>query len=262
MLPDLLKAVTEKFKITGDLRSEPVHPASVFDSSQVSDHHAIIPTKTMAESDLTSLPTDGDGHSPTNIRKTSAQPEKIINTPKICNTQLRAEEFTRKGRTVLQLGWKGICQQFYLEKKNEEDVIGQVPGKGTRLTIDSAKVKEGKTSPPKHFTEDTLLSAMVTAGEDEIPEEAERKGLGTPATRAATIEKLVQRGFMERKGDCKTKHLIATDKGNSLKPLCRADQPASMTAEWERNLAIEHGEYDAADFMNGIRHDRRPGGQL
>ena len=122
------------------------------------------------------------------------------------------------------------------EKKNEEDVIGR-SRKGTRLTIDSAKVKEGKTSPPKHFTEDTLLSAMVTAGEDEIPEEAERKGLGTPATRAATIEKLVQRGFMERKGDRKTKHLIATDKGNSLVTVMPEQiQSASMTAEWEQKL--------------------------
>ena len=95
---------------------------------------------------------------------------------------------------------------------------------------------------------------METAGADEIPDEAERKGLGTPATRAATIEKLVQRGFMERKGDRKTKHLIATDKGNSLVTVMPEQiQSASMTAEWEQKLlAIEHGEYDAADFMDGI----------
>ena len=95
---------------------------------------------------------------------------------------------------------------------------------------------------------------METAGADEIPVEAERKGLGTPATRAATIEKLVQRGFMERKGDRKTKHLIATDKGNSLVTVMPEQiQSASMTAEWEQKLlAIEHGEYDAADFMDGI----------
>ena len=96
---------------------------------------------------------------------------------------------------------------------------------------------------------------METAGADEIPDEAERKGLGTPATRAATIEKLVQRGFMERKGDCKTKHLIATDKGNSIVTVMPEQiQSASMTAEWEQKLlAIEHGEYDAADFMDGIK---------
>ncbi|MBR5182770.1 MAG: type IA DNA topoisomerase [Clostridiales bacterium] len=95
---------------------------------------------------------------------------------------------------------------------------------------------------------------METAGADEIPEEAERKGLGTPATRAATIEKLVQRGFMERKGDRKTKHLIATDKGNSLITVMPEQiQSPSMTAEWEQKLlAVERGEYEAADFMDGI----------
>lgn len=255
MLPDLLKAVTEKFKITGDLRSEPVHPASVFDSSKVSDHHAIIPTKTMAESDLTSLPL------------TEMAVLQLISARLLCTTgedyryaevtvelSCGVEKFTRKGRTVLQLGWKGIWQQFYPEKKTADEVIGQIPSNGTRLRIDSTTVKEGKTSPPKHFTEDTLLSAMETAGADEIPEEAERKGLGTPATRAATIEKLVQRGFMERKGDRKTKHLIATDKGNSLVTVMPEQiQSASMTAEWEQKLlAIEHGEYVAADFMDGI----------
>ncbi len=255
MLSALLKAVAEQFRITGDMRSEPVHPASVFDSSKVSDHHAIIPTKTMAESDLTSLP-------PTEMAILQLISARLLCTAgedhRYAEVTVKlscgAEEFTRKGRTVLQLGWKGIWQQFYPEKKNDEDIIGQVPGKGTRLTINSAKVKEGKTSPPKHFTEDTLLSAMETAGADEIPEEAERKGLGTPATRAATIEKLVQRGFMDRKGDRKAKHLIATDKGNSLVTVMPEQiQSASMTAEWEQKLlAIEHGEYDTADFMDGI----------
>ena len=123
----------------------------------------------------------------------------------------RGEEFTQKGRTVLQPGWKVIWNSFYPEKKKDDESSGTVPSKGSVVKIDSAELKEGKTSPPKHFTEDTLLSAMETTGADEIPEEAERKGLGTPATRAATIEKLVQRGFIERKGDKKTRHLIATD---------------------------------------------------
>ncbi len=255
MLPDLIRAVSGKFRIAGDLY-EPAHTTSVFDSSKVSDHHAIIPTKTMAGTDLTALP----------LAEMAVL--QLISARLLCiagedhryaevtvKLSCGVEEFTRKGRTVLQLGWKGIWQQFYPEKKNDEDVICQIPGEGTRLRIDSAKVKEGKTSPPKHFTEDTLLSAMETAGVDEIPEEAERKGLGTPATRAATIEKLVQRGFIERKGDRKTKHLIATDKGNSLVTVMPEQiQSASMTAEWEQKLlAIEHGEYDAADFMDGIK---------
>ena len=122
------------------------------------------------------------------------------------------------------------------------------------VPVDAAEVKEGKTSPPKHFTEDTLLSAMETAGADETPDEAERKGLGTPATRAATIEKLVQRGFIERKGDKKTRQLIATDKGNSLITVMPEQiQSASMTAEWEQKLLqVEHGELDGGEFMSGI----------
>lgn len=256
MFPDLVKAIADKFKVSGDLlRSEPVHPASVFDSSKVTDHHAIIPTKTMAQTELKDLSfgemailqlvsarllcTCGEDHRYAEVS---------------VKLSCGAEEFTRKGKTILQLGWKGIWQQFYPEKKNEEDAIGHLPTKGTRIRIDSAKLKEGKTSPPKHYTEDTLLSAMETASADKIPEEAERKGLGTPATRAATIEKLVQRGFMERKGDRKTKHLIATDKGTSLITVMPEQiQSSSMTAEWEQKLlAVEHGEYAAADFMDGI----------
>ena len=256
MLPDLIAAVAGKFKYSGSaLRTEPARPASIFNSSKVTDHHAIIPTKTMAESDFSELSLGEMAVLQLiSARLLCAAAEDYRYAESTIKVSCGTEEFTKKGRTDLQLGWKGIWLQFYPEKKNEEDVIGQVPGKGTRLTIESAKVNEGKTSPPKHFTEDTLLSAMETAGADEIPVEAERKGLGTPATRAATIEKLVQRGFMERKGDRKTKHLIATDKGNSLVTVMPEQiQSASMTAEWEQKLlAIEHGEYDAADFMDGI----------
>ena len=256
MLPDLIAAVAGKFKYSGSaLRTEPARPASIFNSSKVTDHHAIIPTKTMAESDFSELSLGEMAVLQLiSARLLCAAAEDYRYAESTIKVSCGTEEFTKKGRTDLQLGWKGIWLQFYPETKNEEDVISQVPRKGTRLTIDSAKVKEGKTSPPKHFTEDTLLSAMETAGAGEIPEEAERKGLGTPATRAATIEKLVQRGFMERKGDRKTKHLIATDKGNSLVTVMPEQiQSASMTAEWEQKLlAIEHSEYDAADFMDGI----------
>ena len=95
---------------------------------------------------------------------------------------------------------------------------------------------------------------METAGADEIPDEAERKGLGTPATRAATIEKLVQKGFIERKGDRKTRQLIATEKGTSLITVMPEQiQSASMTAEWEQKLLlVEHGELEGSDFMSGI----------
>ena len=112
-------------------------------------------------------------------------------------------------------------------------------------------MKSGKTTPPKSYTEDTLLSAMEKAGCDEIPDEAERKGLGTPATRAGVIEKLVRIGFLERRGDKKTKYLVPTHKGETLITVIpESIQSASMTADWEQKLLeIENGSYDADAFM-------------
>lgn len=209
MLPALIASVADKFGYTGDaLRTDPVRPASVFDSSKVSDHHAIIPTKTMAGSDINGL---SSGEMAVlqliSARLLCAAAEDHRYAEMTAKLSSGAEEFTRKGKTVLVPGWKAIWQHFYPEKKKDEEASGPVPAKGTLVHVDAAEVKEGKTSPPKHFTEDTLLSAMETAGADETPDEAERKGLGTPATRAATIEKLVQRGFIERKGDKKTRQL-------------------------------------------------------
>ena len=256
ILPELITAVAGKFKYSGSaLRNEPVRPASIFNSSKVTDHHAIIPTKTMAGSDFRELSLGEMAVLQLiSARLLCAVAEDYLYAESTVKTRCGAEEFTRKGRTDLQLGWKAIWQHFYPDKKKDEDSFGQIPGQGNRLHIDAAALKEGKTSPSKHFTEDTLLSAMETAGADETPEEAERKGLGTPATRAATIEKLVQRGFIERKGDKKTRHLIATDKGNALITVMPEQiQSPSMTAEWEQKLlGVERDEYEAADFMDGI----------
>ncbi|MBO6150554.1 MAG: DNA topoisomerase III [Clostridium sp.] len=256
MLPALIASVAGKYNYAGtELRTDPARPASVFDSSKVSDHHAIIPTKTMAVSDINGL---SDGEKAVllliSTRLLCAAAEDHRYAEMTVTLSSGAENFTRKGKTILQPGWKAIWQHFYPEKKKEEDAAGPVPEEGRIVEITSAEVKEGKTSPPKHYTEDTLLSAMETAGADETPDEAERKGLGTPATRAATIEKLVRRGFIERKGDRKTRQLIATDKGTSLITVMPEQiQSASMTAEWEQKLlGVERGEYDAADFMDGI----------
>lgn len=256
VIPELVRTVAELYGLPEDgLRTGPIRKGSVFDSSKVTDHYAIIPTKSVSGSDTSSL---SSGETAVlqlvSLRLLCAMQEDYRYAETSVKLSCRGEEFTQKGRTVLQPGWKAIWNRFYPEKKKDEDISGTVPAKGTALRIDSADVKEGKTSPPKHFTEDTLLSAMETAGADETPEEAERKGLGTPATRAATIEKLVQRGFIERKGDKKTKHLIATDKGNALITVMPEQiQSPSMTAEWEQKLlGIERGEYDAADFMDGI----------
>ena len=256
MLPALIASVANKFSYAGDaLLTNPGHPASVFDSSKVSDHHAIIPTKTLTDSDITGLSSGEKAILQlVSARLLCSVAEDHRYAEMTIKLSSGGAEFTRKGKTVLVPGWKAIWQHFYPEKKKEEDSTGPMPAEGTALKINSAEVKEGKTSPPKHFTEDTLLSAMETAGADEIPDEAERKGLGTPATRAATIEKLVQKGFIERKGDRKTRQLIATEKGTSLITVMPEQiQSASMTAEWEQKLLlVEHGELEGSDFMSGI----------
>ena len=230
MLPALIASVADKLGYVSEaLRTDPVRPASVFDSSKVSDHHAIIPTKTMAGSDIAGL---SSGEKAVlqliSTRLLCAAAEDHRYAEMTVKLSSGAEEFTRKGKNVLAPGWKAIWQHFYLEKKKDEDANGPVPAEGTLV--------------------------QETAGADETPDEAERKGLGTPATRAATIEKLVQRGFIERKGDKKARQLIATDKGNSLITVMPEQiQSASMTAEWEQKLLqVEHGELDAGDFMSGI----------
>ena len=255
-LPEIVATVATKFNCFADsLLPGSIKNALVFDNSKVSDHHAIIPTKTMAGTDTNGLSAGEKAVLQLiSVRLLCSVAENHRYAESAIKIRCGAEEFTKKVKTVLTPGWKTIWQNFYPEKMKDEDLSETTPREGTTVKLDTAEVKEGKTSPPKHFTEDTLLSSMETASADEIPEEAERKGLGTPATRAATIEKLVQRGFIERKGDKKTRHLIATDKGNSLVTVMPEQiQSASMTAEWEQKLlAIEHGEYDAADFMEGI----------
>lgn len=121
--------------------------------------------------------------------------------------------FSTKGKTMLQKGWK-VFEKQQESTKVEKDIPSLLINDVVKIA--SVEIKEGKTTPPKHYTEDTLLQSMENAGADEMPEDAERKGLGTPATRAAIIEKLVRIGFLERKGDKKTKYLIPTHKGTAL----------------------------------------------
>ncbi|ERL22779.1 DNA topoisomerase [Oribacterium sp. oral taxon 078 str. F0263] len=256
MLPELITSVAGKYSFAGsELRIEPARPESIFDSGKVTDHHAIIPTKTMAGSDLNGLSAGEKAVLQlVSARLLSAAAEDHRYAEITVRLTSGAEEFIKKGRTILTPGWKAIWQHFYPEKAKDEEAAGPVPAEGSLVNVEAAEVKEGKTSPPKYFTEDTLLSAMETAGAEETPDEAERKGLGTPATRAATIEKLVQRGFIERKGDRKTRRLVATDKGTSLITVMPEQiQSPSMTVEWEQKLLqVEHRELGAEEFMNGI----------
>ena len=166
------------------------------------------------------------------------------------------KEFSAKGKVVLDEGWKGIERKMLddlLDKKKEPAALPDVQEQ-SECGISGAELKEGQTSPLKHFTEDTLLHSMETASADSMPEDAERQGIGTPATRAAIIEKLVAKGFLERKGDKKTKVLLPTDKGKALITVMPEEiQSADMTADWETKLLrVERGEMEPETFMTEI----------
>lgn len=180
--------------------------------------------------------------------------EKYVTAETVAALSCGGHTFTAKGRTVTATGWKSIDNAFRatLKEKPEDKEAPPLPdlAEGQELPRVNAAVKEGTTAPPKHYTEDTLLSSMETAGAEDMPEDAERKGLGTPATRAGIIEKLVKTGFVERKA----KQLLPTPKGAALiGVLPELIKSPALTAEWEHKLKqVERGELDAADFMAGI----------
>ena len=260
MLPTLISQVAEKIGVDASaLKSDDNTEIAVdvmCDSGKVSDHHAIIPTKTMCAADFAELPSGEKSILQLIAVRLlcSAAPDHRYAEDTIVLT-CGSEEFSKKIKTVLFGGWKDIWQRFYpVKDKEKEAYTGPTLSPDAIVSLSQAEIKEGKTTAPKRFTEDTLLSAMEAAGAEDIPEDAERKGLGTPATRAGTIEKLVQKGFMERKGDKKTRYLASTDKGNSLITVMPEQiQSASMTADWEQKLLrMEHGDYESRDFMREI----------
>ena len=233
----------------------------LLDSKKVSDHHAIIPTMELAKADLAALP-----ESERNIltlagaRLLMACAEPHIFEAVTAIFSCAGQTFTAKGKTVLAEGWKGLERRFMatLKKKadtedDEENALSlDVPPFAEGQTFDNpqAAVTEHFTTPPKPHNEASLLSAMERAGNEETDPDAERRGLGTPATRAAVIEKLVKGGFVERKG----KQLIPTKDGiNLVCVLPEALTSPKLTAEWENNLTqIAKGKADPDAFMGGI----------
>lgn len=261
LLPDLIACVTEKIG-AGDYASELVCNAeaagnNLCDNKKVSDHHAIIPTKTMCDADLAALPSGEKAVLQLiAVRLLCAAAPDHRYAEDTLVLLCGEEEFSKKLKTVLYGGWKDILHRFYPAKEQEKEVYtGPILAPNVVIPFSRAELKEGKTTAPKRFTEDTLLSSMETAGAEDIPEEAERRGLGTPATRAGIIEKLVQKGFMERRGDKKARYLVSTDKGNALITVMpEIIQSPSMTADWEQKLLrMERGDYESQDFMREIR---------
>lgn len=255
LVPELVSVIQQSFQIQADVPA-PVNAAQVINSKKVTDHHAIIPTKTAASYDISSLPSGEQAIlTMLAVRLICAVGTPCLYAETVVEAECAGQKFRTKGKTATDIGWRR-----YAGKPSEEAEknagAGELPELSEGMTLELAGVdlKEGKTSPPKRFTEDLLLSAMESASSDEFPAGVERKGIGTPATRAAIIEKLVQKGFIERRGDKKTKYLCSTDKGNALVTVVPEQiQSPSMTADWEEKLLkIEHGEYDSDVFMGEI----------
>lgn len=255
LVPELVSVIQQSFQIQPDAPA-PMNAAQVINSKKVTDHHAIIPTKTAAGYDISSLPSGEQAI----LTMLAVRLICAVGTPcRYAETIVEAEcadqKFRTKGKTVTEMGWRQYAEKTSedAEKHAEEGDFPEL-SEGMTLELAGVDLKEGKTSPPKRFTEDLLLSAMESASSDEFPAGVERKGIGTPATRAAIIEKLVQKGFIERRGDKKTKYLFSTDKGNALVTVVPEQiQSPSMTADWEEKLLkIEHGEYDSDAFMGEI----------
>lgn len=226
-----------------------VLPKQVCNSKRVSDHHAIIPTMVSAKADINALPV-GEREVITLIAKQvlRAVSESYRYRETVAVIVCGDNNFTAKGKVVVNIGWKA-----YNEKEQTDKVLPELHD-GDELKVASSEIKEGITKPPAHFTEDSLLSAMEVAGAKEMPDDAERKGLGTPATRAGIIEKLIATGFVERKKAKKTVSLIPANTGTSLITVLPEQlQSPLLTAEWEHKLKmVEHGEIDADEFMAEI----------
>ncbi len=235
-------------KITGMVLNN-VNASPVCNSKKVSDHHAIVPTMAASGADLTALPIGEQEILKLICRQVLcavSSPHIVAET--VVTLNCGGMSFTAKGITVLSMGWK-----VYLEQEPKNKALPDL-SEGMVLSVDNSSIQEGKTSPPKHFTEDTLLSAMETAGKENMPEDAERKGLGTPATRAAILEKLVSAGFMERKKSKKAVQLLPSQDAVSLITVLPEQlQSPLLTAEWESRLGeVERGELSPEDFLNGI----------
>ena len=248
--------------------------ALVINDKKVTDHHAVIPTRNLHGADLSGLPV-GERMilELVALRLLCAVAEPHTYSETAVTVECAGAEFTAKGKTVKRPGWRALDAAYRAALKNaepeaEDKALPELT-EGQTLALSVAAVKEGKTNPPKHFTEDTLLSAMETAGKDDkvncpngaregglgrMPEDAERQGLGTPATRAGILEKLVSTGFLERKKSKKAVQLMPSKDAVSLITVLPEQlQSPLLTAEWEHRLSeIERGELSPEDFMGGI----------
>ena len=231
---------------------------TVFDSSKVTDHHAIIPTASSLDEDISKLPESEAKVYRLILNKfhASVSYPLIENTTKIIaeyESQGDVFEFKASGKVVVDKGFTKYLEKY--KSKKSEDVVLPNINEGDTFDIKDKEIKEKFTTPPKHFTEDTLLKAMETAGNEALEKdvEVERKGLGTPATRAGIIENLIYKGFIERD----KKNLVATHKGISLVTIVADNfKSAETTAKWEMELSdIAQGKSSKKDFLESIESE-------
>ena len=229
--------------------------SGMISDKDVTDHHAIIPTIEIEKADIGGLPV-GERNLLLLVccKLLCASAEPYVYETVTATFECEGNTFTAKGKHILSEGWREIERLFRssLKEKPEGGGSTDLPlfTEGQTFEGITADITEHYTQPPKPFTEDTLLSAMESAGSADMPDEAERKGLGTPATRAAIIEKLVSVGFVERKG----KNLIPTKAGLNLVTVLPEPLTSPMlTAEWEQKLTDIAKGGDADAFLNGIR---------
>ena len=245
-VPGLVKLAVSSLPF--DVPTGPLDVARVVDASKVSDHHALLPTMQVKKDTLSALPV-GERNVLTlvMVRLLCAIGQKQTYEDTAITMDCGGVPFTAKGRVVDNPGWIAVEQRFFSTLKQKPDKDEGEPAalpplsEGQTLSGCKAALREGTTSPPKHFTEDLLLSAMEHASADDFAEieGVERTGLGTPATRAGVIEKLVRGGFLERRG----RQLLPTKKGHNLiVVLPDSIKSAKLTAEWEAALKeVEHG---------------------
>ena len=259
-LPELVQVTARALPFAAGVEIS-CNVAQVINDKKVTDHHAVIPTRNLQDTDLEGLPVGEKAVLELvalRLLCAVATPHTFAETA--VSVECAGAEFTAKGRTVKYPGWRALDAAYRAglknvepDKETEDKALPEL-SEGQTLPLSGAAVKEGKTTPPKHYTEDTLLAAMETAGKDDMPEDAERKGLGTPATRAGIIEKLVKIGFLERKKSKKTVQLLPSHDAVSLITVLPEQlQSPLLTAEWEYRLGeIQRGELDAVKFMEGI----------
>ena len=249
---DMVSLIPELVRISADIckAEQPVTMnTTICNSQKVTDHHAIVPTVSVLGADISVLPT-GEREI---LRLVSRQLLCAVSEPfryaeTVAVLDCAGYIFTVKGRETLADGWKA-----YTENETNDRILPELK-ENAEYFVKSVSLKEGTTTPPAHFTEDSLLHAMETAGKEEMPEDAERKGLGTPATRAAILEKLIRNGFVERKKSKKSVNLIPTHTAFSLITVLPEQLKSPLlTAEWEYCLKqIEHGELNADEFLSDI----------